>query len=331
MRKTFLLWAVLFMAALSAKADVAPTVMLHHNGNTTLFAWDHVQDAVDAAANGDTIYLSNGQFSAFNVNKRIMVRGAGANTIIEGSCTISISGSSPLTMPVLDAMVFTGSVSVTAASSQLTLRKCEMLDLNFTDSDFRDVKLIQCYIRGTLHLTQRVKEFNCFNTKIKTLLPYDYLTGDAHFVNCNIREITNNITATFDNCVLRYCWAKVDGQSKYEVCLNSCKLNYCIYPVSNDCYYLDIGGTYSSNPSGYPFAWNPSVMFTGCYQVAISATNVVNYSSNSYLGMDGTKVGVYGGAYPYTLTPALPRVTNHSVSVDANTKKLNVKLTVTKD
>lgn len=332
MKKNLFLLAVLVMTALSAKADVAPTVMLHHNGNTTLFAWDHVQDAVDAAANGDTIYLSNGQFSAFNVNKRIMVRGTGPNTIIQGSCTICISGSTPLNMPVLDAMVFTGSVSVTAANSQLTLRKCQMVNLNFTDSDFHDVKLLQCYIQGTLHLTQNVKEFNCFNTKIKTLLPYDYLTGDAHFVNCNIREITDNITATFDNCVLRYCKVKVGNY--YGVCLNNCKLNYCIYPKysssSGNSYshYVDLGATTDYSNC---FLYDPSVMFTSCYQVEISATNVVGYYSESYLGMDGTMVGVYGGQYPFTLNPALPRVTNHSVSVDANSKKLNVKLTVTKD
>ena len=319
------------MAALSAKADIAPTVMLHHAGKTTLFAWDHVQDAVDAAANGYTIYLSNGQFSAFNVNKRIMVRGTGANTIIQGSCNISISGTTPLNMPVLDAMVFTGNVTASAASSQLTLRKCQMVDLNFTDNDFHDVKLMQCYIQGTLHLTQHVKEFNCYNTKIMKLLPYDYLTGSAHFVNCNIREITDNITATFDNCVLRYC--KVAVGSSYGVCLNNCKLNYCIYPSYNSAsgntsYYVDLGKTYNS---GHAFLYDPSVMFTNCYQVKIDAANVVGYSSDSYLGMDGKKVGVYGGQFPFTLNPALPRVTNHSVSVDANSKKLNVKLTVTKD
>lgn len=327
MKKNLFLLAVLVMTALSAKADVAPTVMLHHNGNTTLYAWDHVQDAVDAAANGDTIYLSNGQFSAFNVNKRIMVRGTGPNTIIQGSCTISISGTTPLNMPVLDAMVFTGNVTASSASSQLTLRKCQMVDLNFTDSDFRDVKLIQCYIQGTLHLTQHVKEFNCFNTKINTLLPYDYLTGYAHFVNCNIKEITDNITATFDNCVLRLCRTK--SGSNYGVALNNCILNYCIFPTSNNCYHLNIGNTTTS--SSYLFYYDDTVKYPNCYQIDIKAFDVVGYGSDSYLGMDGTKVGVYGGQYPFTLNPALPRVTNHSVSVDANTKKLNVKLTVTKD
>lgn len=332
MRKTFLLWATLFMTALAAKADIAPTVMLHHAGKTTLFAWDKVQDAVDAAANGDTIYLSNGQFSAFNVNKRIMVRGTGVNTIIQGSCTICISGSTPLNMPVLDAIRLTGNVSVTGADSQFTLRKCEMMDLNFTDNDFRDVKLIQCYIKGTLHLTQHVKEFTCYNTKIRTLHPYDYLTGDAQFVNCNIRMIDDNITATFDNCVLRSCLVAL-GNNYYGVCLNDCKLNYCIYPVrgsnSYNSYYLDIGG--KATTSYGCFFYDPTVKFNNCYQVKIDAENVVDYGSDSQLGMDGTKVGVYGGQQPFTLNPALPRVTNHSVTVDAKNKKLNVKLTVTKD
>lgn len=338
MKKIILLTALALTVVL-AKADIGATVMLKHNGQATMFAWDQVQQAVDAAVDGDTIYLTNGQFSSFNVTKRIMVRGTGSDTTIQGSCTVYISGSSPLTMPVLDALTFTGDVSVTCANKQFTIRKCQMNNLSFTENDFRDVKLYQCNILGTLHLTQKVKEFNCFNTKIHTLLPYDYTNGDARFDHCNIRAITDTITATFDNCVLRFCKAEIVGKSGYYgVCLNNCKLNYCIYPPvtsnpasTNSSYsrYLENGAYHSGNE---PFFFNPTVCFSNCYQLHINKENVVNYGSNSYLGSDGTTmVGCYGGATPYRLTPELPRVTKHSVVVDAENKKLNVTLTLTKE
>ena len=325
MKRKILLLSALMLGMTVAMADIAPTVMLGHNGTRKMYNYDQVQKAVDDAVDGDTIYLSNGQFNEFNVSKRIMVRGAGPETIVQGSCTVYISGTNVLTMPVLDAITFTGNVNVSSAYKQFTIRKCQMQNLNFTESDFYDVKLDRCYIQGTLHLTQNVKEFNCFNTKIAWLHPYSYTTGNAYFQNCNIRSIDNYITATFDNCVLRYCKVNTSG-SQYGVCLTNCRLRYCIY--SSSCTYLDSGKTSSTSN---PFLYDPSVLFYNCYKVNIDAENVVNYSSSSYLGNDGTMVGCYGGQQPYRRTPELPRVTKHSVAVDAASKKLNVSLTLTKE
>ena len=327
MKNKVILALTIVLAAVQAKADIAPTVMLSHSGVRTMYNYDQVQQAVDDAVDGDTIYLSNGTFSEFNVSKRIMVRGTGPETIIQGSCTVYIAGTSALTMPVLDALTFTGNVNVTSAYKQFTIRKCQMNNLNFTESDFYDVKLDRCYIQGTLHLTQNVKDFNCFNTKIYMLHPYSYTTGSAYFQNCNIRGIDNYITATFDNCVLRYCKVNTSG-SYYGVCLTNCRLNYCIYPTISNCTYLDNGKTTTSSGA---FFYNPTVSFNNCYQVSIVAENVVGYGSNSYLGNDGTMVGCYGGQHPYRRTPELPRVTKHSVAVDAANKKLNVTLTLTKE
>jgi hypothetical protein len=258
-----------------------------------------------------------------------MVRGTGPETIISGNCTVYIAGNTRISMPVLDALNFTGNVSVTSAYEQFTIRKCRMNDLSFTENEFHDVKLDRCDIQGMLHLTQKVKEFNCFNSKIRSLLPYDYTHGIAYFDHCNIRAIEDTLVATFDNCVLRYC--KATASSGCGCCINGCSLNYCIYPTNgnNRGHYVDIG-VIDDCYYGY-FFYNPSVSFNNCYQVDINAENVVNYQSSSYMGSDGTMVGCYGGQHPFRLTPELPRVTNSSVEVDAANKKLNVKLTLSKE
>lgn len=332
-KRNYLLVALTAMTFIQAKADIAPTVMLSHNGQRTMYMYDQVQQAVDDAVDGDTIYLSNGSFEPFNVTKRIMVRGTGPETIISGGCTVYIGGQTKLSMPVLDALTFTGNVSVTSAHEQFTIRKCQMNNLNFTESDFHDVKLDRCDIQGTLHLTQKVKEFNCFNTKIKTLQPYDYIHGNAYFNHCNIREINDTILATFDNCVLRYCKAWHHG-SDYGTCIGGCTLNYCIYPdyyqysqYNRSSHGIDLGAT----TSYWVFLHNPSVTLNNCYDVYIEAESVVNYGSSSYLGSDGTMIGCYGGQNPFRRTPELPRVTKSNVQVDAVNKKLNVTLTLSKE
>lgn len=326
-KRNLFLGALLALTFTEAKADVAPTVMLSHNGQRTMYMYDQVQQAINAASDGDTIYLSNGSFEPFNVTKRIMVRGTGPETIISGGCTVYIAGQNPLSMPVLDALTFTGNVSVTCANKQLTIRKCQMNDLDFTESDFHDVKLDRCDIQGTLHLTQKVKEFNCFNTKIRTLQPYDYLHGSAYFNHCNIREINDTILATFDNCVLRWCrayrWTWSNSRDYFGTCIGGCVLNYCIYSTSN-C-YLNFGEEAAYND----FLYDSSVSFNNCYQENVG--DVVGFQSSSYLGNDGTMVGCYGGQNSFRRTPELPRVTKSSVQVDAVNKKLNVTLTLSKE
>ena len=57
----------------------------------------------------------------------------------------------------------------------------------------------------------------------------------------------------------------------------------------------------------------------------------MDFNSTKYISaLDGTKVGAYGGQHPYSRTPELPRVTKHELNIDAATKTMKVKLTVSK-
>ena len=49
---------------------------------------------------------------------------------------------------------------------------------------------------------------------------------------------------------------------------------------------------------------------------------------SSYLGTDGTQVGVYGGTTLFTLDPQVAKVTESTFTVDTDAKKLTVKLKV---
>ena len=113
----------LVLSTVQAKADLGASVMLRHNGQTKFYQWDQVQNAVDDAVDGDTIYLTEGNYAPFNIDKRIMVRGAGPATVVEGRCIINIQNDQKLVMPVLDAISFTENVHVSRAGRQLTFRK----------------------------------------------------------------------------------------------------------------------------------------------------------------------------------------------------------------
>ena len=302
MKRTILLSAVLMLSFGQVWADLAPTVMLSHNGNKKFYMYDEIQKAVDDAVDGDTIYLSEGAFSPFNVDKRIMVRGAGETTIIEGDCEIYISGEEKLSMPVLDAMCFNGDVFVKSAYKQFTLRKCKMKNLKWGyGKEFYDVKFDRCWFTNNLSLPNNVKEINVFNSRIETLTPDNY-SNMSKFDHCGIAHINDTIIgAEFTSCVV----FDACGRTSSARALFGCIINSCYYAAINcdNCTIVDStsGGAQSTD-----------------------------YSPNSLSSLDGTKKGIYGGQHPFTLNPEVPGVTKYNLSVDAANKKMTVNLTVDK-
>ena len=324
MKKQFLL---LFACCLgfsveNAFADLAPTVMLRHNNQSTMYAYYQVQDAVNAAVEGDTIYLTEGTFQPFNIDKRIMVRGAGPTTMIEGSCEINISGSKELSMPVLDAMCFLGDITVTQAPRQLTFRKCKMANVIFSDSEFHDVKIDRCWITNRLNLPSNVKEFNAFNSKIQVLYPHDYSGGQATFEHCNIVEICAPITGgVFNSCRIQFC-SSLSNQV-YNANLVACVLNSCVAYWNDATKYQVTGNTYERISGDDQTVRENFISF--------SANNGIEYKNTSHISaLDGTYVGAYGGQHPFNQYPEVPGVTQHQISIDAATKTMTVKLTVDK-
>ena len=312
-----LVLAGLMLFAMPAKADLAPTVMLHHGGQVKTYMYYEVQKAVDDAVDGDTIFLSNGSFQPFNVNKRILVKGAGYSTLIDGSCVIDIPGTDKLNMPVLDALTFNGDIQVNNAYKQFTLRKCSMINLIFSEEggkEFYDVKIDRCEIKSRLNLPNNVIEFNAFNSKIYTFYPHDY-SGYSMFEHCNIGNTCAHITGgIFNSCVIgpatKFSDAK-DYSNMIGCVLNSCY--YCSYnqPLLN-CTVVNC--RYSISSTNY---YNEFYNFNDDAQSYVSA-------------LDGTKMGAYGGQHPFNRNPEAPGVTKHEISIDAATRTMTVKLTVDK-
>lgn len=309
-----LVLASLVLFAMPAKADLAPTVMLHRGGQVKTYMYYEVQKAVDDAIDGDTIFLSEGTFQPFNVNKRILVRGAGYGTIVEGSCVIDISGTDKLKMPVLDALTFNGDIEVNSAYKQFTIRKCSMVNLIFNEGKYYDVKIDRCYISNRLNLPNDVIEFNAFNSRIYTLYPHNY-TGHAMFEHCNIGTICAPITGgEFNSCVIGHS-SKLNDATSYAN-LIGCILNSCYYSSYLHSYLNNCTTINSKAESG---------------NLDLTPAKSFDFNNSSYKSdLDGTKIGAYGGQHPHTRYPEVPGVKKHEISIDAATRTMTVKLTVDK-
>lgn len=316
MKKHLLLAVCLIMMSMTASALTINKAMLVHNDQVTLFDGDKIQDAVNAAVDGDAIYLTLGTFQPFNVTKRITIRGAGETSIIDGNVTISIPGSPTLTNPVLEALAVTGTVNVGSQVNDLSLRKCKIGNMTIS-ATVDGAVLDRCYITNTLTLSSYIQGMTVVNTKLFHVKALTGASQNTTFVNCNFYQLhTSNFSGTIINSIIQGRLFDYDGGSGYT--LNSTVI---INSVIN---------SYTSD--GYNnFSIGASSVAQGCYYV--TTPGYVNSScesnpSSSYTGTDGTVVGIYGGDTPYTLVPSVPTVTNSNLNLDMVNKKLNVNLTV---
>lgn len=309
MKKIILMAVCIIMMSMTASALTINKAMLVHNGEVTLYDGDKIQEAVNAASDGDAIYLTLGTFKPFNITKRITVRGTGDTSIIDGDVNISIPGSPKLTSPVMEALAVSGTVNVGAQVDDMILRKCKIA--NFTiGAQIDGAVLDRCYITNTLTLSSYIKGMTVVSTKLYTVKSNSGATQNTTFVNCNFFILyTSYFSATIINSIIQNYSSNYTLNS--TVILNTLighGISVGSSSVAQNCFYEQNSYIVQSNCE--------------CYYETSSL------QSKGYLGTDGTVVGIYGGETPYTLEPSVPKVTSSDLQLDNEKKQLNVTLTV---
>lgn len=335
--KKYLLTAVcIIMMSMTASAVSINKALLDHNGEVTLFDGDKIQDAVDAAEDGDVIYLTLGSFKPFNVTKGITIKGTGEKSVIDGDVKISIPNSSTLNNSVLEAFVVLGSVTVTEPLANLTVRQCKVtssfdIGANVTKGTIercqigsmsisgaiQELTIDRCNIGNGFVLSSTIESMTATNTFISGFLADPGAANNSTVVNCNLYFTRcDNFSGTIINSIV--------GHVGYGTTLYSTVL---VNSLIRTKYFL------YSNTSSTMYIGANSVQHN-CYTVSSSSldTSTSALQANGYLGNDGTVVGIHGGDTPYDDTnmfvPSVPKVTSSEIKLDNVKKELNVKLTV---
>lgn len=311
MNKTFFSFlSCLILTAATATAQNAQ-ISLQHAGGVRLFDPAQMPQAIEAAVDGDTLYLNEGVFSGyFTINKAITVVGAGQTSIIGGDVTVSIPGTKTLTARVLDALRITGNVKTTLAVNGFNMRKCSFDEISFS-ADVDDVVIERCYCRGFFSLSEKVRNILVTNSKVRSLYGRGINVNAANLINCNIKEIytgDNEFQGTITNSIIQgvYNSYYVGPLAIFKNCLLYNHSALTGKSTKQDCILGD------------------ARLDTSCE----SSYDTDTMLSKGWLGNDGTVMGIYGGTYPYTLEPAVPKVESYSIKVDTEAKVLSVSLKV---
>ena len=331
MKKLSVLLAFMLTASVAMYASPAKC-LLHHNGKVTLYDAEDIENAIKATVDGDTLYLSEGQFAGFTINKKITVRGSGQMSRIGGDIIVEIPNSPTLTSTLLEGFYSNSDIVIKAEVNGLQIKQCKFNNIH-TFANVNNAVLDKVFVSGTLFLGKYWLGLTCNNSKVKSVYTnfsgynqtsfggYDtdiLPSSSIYFINCNI-------------CDLQHYRANAD----YISVINSIIRNSQILDESNISYCL--GGNYN----GYKLNYNPET--TQVYSIYTDNSDGYTIDGNSlecrydaatlaskgYLGQDNSIVGCYGGTSPFSLDLVGPKVTATNIQIDNDTKQLSVTLNVT--
>ena len=302
MKAKSLLTACLFMLAVGANAANDGKAILHHDKKpTAIYDADKLSDALSAAVAGDTIYLSEGTFPTFSLEKAITIKGAGTNTKISNGVTIDIPGNPTLTSSLLEAVEVNGAITVKSDMTNFLIKMVKTTDLQFANQLNTNALVDRCHL-DKFTITSAMTDFYVRNSYIWNLTSTSLKFNKCNFINCRIQGDWNKAAGRFINCELR--------RTGDNTSIKSSILSYSL--------------VYSYYNSVHPSSYQEKVYF----DANRDWFSVDDRLTKGYICKDGTVVGVEGGKTPYSLTPSGPKETSSTVKVSDSEKRLNVSITV---
>ena len=320
MKKLLLFLTLNLLGIIGVFAQSTLVGTLSHDGEVTVFyGADALIKAHAAAEPGDVITLSSGSFTGLTITKAVTIRGAGMFPEENGTIiTNSIESSQNVNINVvpssshlnLEGLYFSCNVIVYGADSP-TFNKCQFgrsfsRQTSSTSRAFTSPTYINCFFIGepTLWCDDYSTFFACyFDSKIS----YGSMSSYT-FTNC----ILNNTYSISNHCVVNN---SIILSKKNDFSINSSAVirSSKVCSEKGDC----LKYCTSIDTEVLPFE-------TECFKEG-TRYELKDELVKTWLGDDGTQVGIYGGPIPFDPTPTNPQITKFNV---ANKTSADGKLSV---
>ena len=346
--KKILVMALMAIAATGAAFAQSPSLAtLSHEGTlTTFYGAEGLARAHTAAVAGDVITLSSGLFTATDITKAVSIRGVGmlddvtagaTPSVIAGNFKVSIANSSEKSL-TMEGVYCSNQLAYDGELENARFSKCR---INIVTSETDAARLINatfvhCYITGRFDLRTNSNSqlYNCVVTN-----PNSYHENTANFmmVNCVIcctysstgSNAVANSPSFIKSSVLENCYI----YSKYST-NTSYNLGGSLLPITTqvtNCISNYKAGDYNifgnSTNTTNKIVTTDNVFKTWRGGGSDSDTfELTDYAASTYLGADGTQIGIYGGILPFDKRPAYARFTKVEIPAQATDGKLPVKV-----
>lgn len=342
-----LILAVCLSMTVSAQVVMAT---LDHNDTITVF-YSHLalQQAYNAAVEGDIITLSEGEFNAnFEFTKsNITLRGAGMyeDTVVGTLPTIireRIFFKNGVSNCTIEGIYFNSIVYI-QASSNIIVRKCRFNGLEKNADTASGYNFYSCVIHKLELFSGNIDNacwinsnfFNCIITRNgddrSTALNRG--NGTIHgshnrIINCYVQlsDVADaEYSAEFYNCIMcawNSTWGPITNLESHN-CIG-------IYGNTNGNFW-DTTNVYNVAHGLINMTFSDVfVNFNGIYHPGVDNLELTP-TAQAILGFDGTEIGIHGGTYPYNphLDSVVPIIGHISVPRNSNAQgqlEMNVEI-----
>lgn len=356
---TLLVLSVMQMTA--QDTSIKGTITLSHQGKTTNFAYNKMTKVMEAAVDGDTIFLSPGYFEGdFVIDKKVAFIGSGADTDNGWKNCSYYGGNNKIIVKLpenteLSARLFEGiylgdiSFKYQTSIENVVFKKCWVNGYNISiDAVIKSILFDRCYIQGANCYTGNVKKAISRNCQISSLNIWNYNGNDENywqFINCtidpsnygyddgNYHTFCPIYRGTFINCI-------IDNDENHDEIRNA---GYCLYDpretetkssasFTNCLFYKPLEG----REIFYGATVQNDMYFDASSLDDNWDNKIRNFSKeklqeNNFFGNDGTVVGCYGGKNPYSLKQIQTTITSSKVHFDRDNKQIQIKMKVSSE
>lgn len=299
--KAIVLLTVLFTAITAYANDKTTAVLQHGDTPQAFYGANAFKEAMEAAQHGDRISLSSGVFNQTTINKAVKIQGAGLSTRINGGIEIAITNSHPGLE--VEGVNFLEHVTLQTNDTlnDATFKRCRFSGRFINHMHCINNTFIQCqfwgYVELNLHSKIRKGIFytNCTFNNVQSCQVND----DINFKNCVINQMYPYIrSGNVSNSIIQHDASPAEAM----------KYSNVIIPSDGD--------------KPHPEAWQENIIYLTRDEINAlfkEGYELTDEAAAKYLGSDGKQLGAYGGAFPFTLTPAIPEIT--SVKIDPLVKE----------
>lgn len=368
MKKLFSILVLAFSCSALFAQQTTVALLNHEGTISTFYGSDALVQAHKAAAEGDVITLSGGAFTApSSWTKAVTLRGAGCYEGADNSREVtSIGNYFNLTIPAdvettmtIEGIKFKSNFNFHYNSGYDTNNNTTFLKCHFSgkiSTVSHNTNFYNCVLSNSLSFgadaddLAEVDLFNCYVNAPSN--SYSYVS--TKFTNCIIRFEggSNNYStynmqyAKYDNCIflgneLKYNYSPNTANLPTTCTATNCLSCYCAYRDATETedaiYDYNIFEDMSNNTNKYleegkPLHETISSVFKTCpgiYDFTFNETyELTDEAKATYLGSDGTQVGLYGGM-GFDLIPSTLQITKCEVAPRSTSDgKLSVSIEV---
>lgn len=333
MKRIFISLLTVIACSMAAMAQDSRVATLQHGTNfRTYYGADAFVSAHNDASNGDVITLSAGEFNAGAISKAVTVRGEGMDV------TVLIQSGLTCTIP--------NDESYSLCLEGLTLKNLpgyKNPPIEFlSDGGSATVIISKCSITGTTEinkcnsviLNSKLQANSISSNNSSVIVKNSIFTPSAETASCTF----NGTSFDIQNCFI------VNSNLKWMV--NSSIKNSIVGVKDGEEYSIDEtvtsshclvreGGSgfdnswYVTGTAPTPDPWGETPVVTLWDDLFTEEPyHLTEEAAQTYVGTDGTEVGIYGGDYPYNEIPDYPLVKSIDVKGIHENGKLSVDIKV---